>query len=93
MSFILLVVCVQTTTAQTTEFTYEGSLNYYGQPANGNFDFEFRLYDAASGGAQQGATLQRLNVAVNNGVYTVTLDFGAAVFTGDNRFLEVGSHP
>lgn len=91
LTVILLVPVI--VSAQTTEFTYEGFLNYSGQPANGNFDFEFKLYDAASGGAQQGATLQRLNVTVTNGVFTVTLDFGAAVFPGDNRFLETGARP
>ncbi len=92
--FILLVLSAQTTTAQTTAFTYEGKLNYLGQPANGNFDFEFRLYDAASGGSQLGeTTIQRLNVVVNNGVYSVILDFGAMFFNGEDRFLEIGSHP
>ena len=37
--------------AQTTEFTYQGSLKDNAAPANANYDFEFALFDALSGGA------------------------------------------
>lgn len=73
--------------------TYQGQLKQNGNPANGNFDFQFILYDAASGGSQQGATLQLNNVTVNSGVFNVQLDFGQTVFNGDARFLEVGVKP
>lgn len=82
----LFAVCAL---AQTTEFSYQGVLKTSSAPANGSFDFEFKLFDAASGGAQQGATVQRPSVAVVNGVYAVTLDFGAAAFNGGDRFLDV----
>lgn len=43
--------------AQTTGFSYQGSLKNAGAPANGNHDFEFRLWNSASGGAQIGTTV------------------------------------
>lgn len=86
---LLLVASVNTATAQSTGFTYQGKLNDNNQPANGNYDFEFKLFDAASGGTQQGATLQRNNVPVTDGIFTVLLDFGANAFPGANRFLEI----
>src|SRR5207253_11356912 len=46
-----------------------------------------------SGGAQQGATVTNATVAVSAGIFTVTLDFGANVFGGANRFLEIGVRP
>ncbi len=58
-------------------------------PASGNYDFEFRLFDALSGGTQQGTTVQRPKVAVANGVFSVSLDFGPSVFSGANRFLDI----
>ena len=76
--------------AQTTAFTYQGSLKEGASAANGNYDFEFKLFDLASGGAPQGGTLQQLNVAVANGIFAVSLDFGAAPLPGANRFLEIG---
>ncbi len=75
-------------TAQTTSFVYQGNLVFSGQPANGNFDFEFALFDAATAGSQLGSTQTVNNVAVAAGVFTVNLDFGGQ-FPGANRFLEI----
>ena len=86
--FLWLFVAVSIS-AQTTAFTYQGSMRDGANPANGNFDFEFKLFDAVSAGAQQGSTQQRLNVAVANGVFAVSLDFGAGTLPGANRFLEI----
>src|SRR5262245_47893559 len=85
----VLILNASPTAAQTSAFSYNGSLSNNGSPANGNFDFEFKLFNAVSGGTQQGITIQRLNIAVANGTFTVSLDFGADVFPGDARFLEI----
>ncbi len=74
--------------AQTTEFTYQGSLKDGTNPANGNYDFEFALFDALSVGTQLGSTLARNGVVVANGAFSVKLDFGAQ-FPGANRFLAI----
>ena len=49
----------------------------------------FTLYDAVSSGSLVGGPLTNA-VAVSNGLFTVTLDFGAGVFTGADRWLEIG---
>jgi len=74
--------------AQTTEFTYQGTLKDNGAPANANYDFEFALFDAVSVGNQVGATIPKNNLLVTNGVFAVKLDFGS-VFPGANRYLEI----
>ena len=74
--------------AQTTEFTYQGTLKDNGSPPNANYDFEFALFDTSSGGAQIGATIPKNNLLVTNGVFAAKLDFGA-VFPGANRYLEI----
>ena len=74
--------------AQNTEISFQGSLQNLSAPANGNFDFEFALFDSLTGGVQQGATLTRSSVAVANGTFAVKLDFGGQ-FPGANRFLEI----
>ncbi len=89
----LVVFVAPAATAQTTGFTYQGKLTDAGNPANGNYDLQFKLFDALAGGAQQGGTLVRTPVAASGGSFTVTLDFGAAVFTGADRFLEIGVRP
>jgi hypothetical protein len=77
--------------AQTTEFTYQGKLTDGAAPPTANYDFEFRLFSAETGGAALG-TVQRLGVAVSGGLFTVKLDFGAQ-FDGANRWLEIAVKP
>lgn len=72
----------------TTAFTYQGQLKSDGSPANGLHDLRFRLFDAAVGGAQVGAAVCLDGVNVVNGLFTVSLDFGAQ-FNGSARFLEI----
>jgi hypothetical protein len=87
---LLLIGNANLAIAQSTTFTYQGRLTNAGNPANGNYDLQFELYDALSGGAQVGPTLTHNPVAVNAGVFTVALDFGAGVFDGAERYLEIG---
>jgi hypothetical protein len=80
-------------TPQGSAFTYQGRLSDNGSPATGAYDLRFALFDAASGGAQIGATSTLEDVAVNAGLFTVGLDFGSAAFAGNARWLEVGARP
>lgn len=91
--FVALLLSGRATMAQTTAFTYQGKLTDAGNPANGNYDLQFKLFDALSSGAQQGATITNPMVTASNGIFTVTLDFGAAAFPGANRWLEIGVRP
>ena len=96
LALLLLVVSASTTTlAQMTAFTYQGKLTDAGNPANGNYDLQFKLFDTVTvgTGVQQGATLVRNPVAASAGVFTVQLDFGANVFSGADRYLEIGVRP
>ncbi len=68
-------------------FTYQGFLQQNGQPVNGTTSLTFRLYDALTGGNQLGSAITQ-NVNVQNGLFTVVLDFGA-VWTGGDRYLEM----
>ena len=68
--------------AQGTAFTYQGRLTTNNTPANGRFDFEFSLFSAESGGTPVSGPLALPGVGVTNGIFTVPLDFGAGVFSG-----------
>lgn len=89
---LILFFASLTALAQTTEFTYQGKLNNNGGAATGNYDFEFRLFAVPTDGAAL-ATQQKLNVAVRDGIFTVSLDFGAANFDGSNRWVEIAVRP
>jgi hypothetical protein len=98
-SFLLAVLLVSgTVSAQPlnavlgTGFTYQGKLTDAGVPANGLYDFEFKLYNDPSAGSQVGSTLTKEDVIVTNGLFTVQLDFGD-VFDGTALYLEIGVRP
>ena len=74
-----------------TAFTYQGQLRQDGQVVNGACDFEYRLWDAASDGAQVGSMLPVNNLSVSGGLFSASLDFGAGAFNGQARWLEVGT--
>jgi hypothetical protein len=91
-TFVVLLAIVLgrvATQGQTTSFTYQGHLTDAGSAANGNYDFQFVLWDSLTNGTQLGSTQSLNTVAVTNGVFTVSLDFGANSFPGANRFLEI----
>ncbi len=72
-----------------TAFTYQGSLIKGGVPVSTPQDFEFGIYDSASGTGQVGTTITLANVAVTNGLFNVNLDFGAGAFGTEQRFLQI----
>ncbi len=90
----ILSVCLilgQTAGAQTTAFTYQGRLNNTHGPVTGSYDLTFALYDASTAGNLIAGPLTNAATAVSNGLFTVTIDFGAGVFTGTNYWLEIGA--
>jgi len=88
-----LVALYSNSLGQTSAFTYQGSLQSSGSPANGSFDFEFALFDALSGGNQIAFTVPANAVAVTNGTFAVTLNFGTSPFDASNRYLEIRVRP
>jgi hypothetical protein len=78
--------------SQTADFTYQGRLLDSSLAANGNYDFQFSLYDAQSNGTLLG-TRTRSSIGVSSGIFTVRLDFPAGSFDGTDRFLEIGVKP
>src|SRR5437773_5798197 len=89
LAFVIALLSISIS-AQTTEFTYQGSLSIGSPPAptTGTYDFEFRLFSVDTGGSAI-STLQRLNISVSNGSFSAKLDFGAQ-FPGAVRYLEIG---
>ena len=81
---------LSTAHAQGTALTYQGRLNDAGVPAGGNYDSAISIdirrgdqWDCPSWPAHQRSHRSE------NGLFTVTLDFGAVCSPG-NRWLEIG---
>lgn len=73
-------------------FTYQGILEEGGSPATGNYDFQFALFNAATGGVQRGSTLARSDVPVTRGAFNVLLDYGD-IFGNEQLYLQINVRP
>ncbi|NIP25182.1 MAG: hypothetical protein GWN67_12680 [Phycisphaerae bacterium] len=76
-----------------TAWTYQGRLMDDSNPADGPYDFQFRLFDDPCTGTQQEGTIEVNDLEVIDGYFTVELDFGSSVFDGDARWLEITIRP
>ena len=86
---LITIHCALTTVhAQTPEWTYQGRLLDSNLPPTAAYDFQFSLWNSPENGTQQGTTQTALGVAVANGTFTVSLNFGAQ-FDGSARFLQI----
>ena len=86
--FCSLALAVSLALGCAQPFTYQGSLRDGGNPANGNYQMTFRLYNAAAGGTLLG-TVGPVAVPVSNGLFSVELNFPASIWDGGTRYLEI----
>ncbi|HVV70137.1 MAG TPA: hypothetical protein VHI52_01280, partial [Verrucomicrobiae bacterium] len=75
--------------AQGTAFGFQGRLNTNGAAATGLYDFQFALYGAAENGTPLTSSISTNALGVTNGLFSVALDFGAGMFPGAQRWLEI----
>jgi len=90
LSSLSIIVFSSSAFSQPTAFTYQGRLSDGLNPANGSYDFRFRIAADAFGAHYVGGTLFSNGVPVANGLFGVNLDFGPGVFNGSNYWLEIG---
>jgi len=93
--FLLLALSVSwhSRPAQASPITYQGRLVDGAALANGSYEITFRLFDDAIAGSPIGSALVKNPVTVQNGLFTVDLDFGDAAFPGTARWLELAARP
>ena len=72
-----------------TAFTYQGVLDQSGSPVNATADFQFSLFDAATAGNLVAGPVSVNNVNVADGLFTVSIDFGATAFNGQACWLSI----
>ncbi len=79
-------------TEMGTAFTYQGRLTDNGVPADDDYDFQFKLCDDPAAACQVAGTAVVDYVddhQVDDGLFTVEVDFGSDVFNGRARWLEL----
>ncbi len=84
-----LTISASAQTPLGSAFTYQGELRQSGSPATGSADFRFRLYTADIAGTQVGGEIAVNGSALTGGRFTAAIDFGAAAFGTDARWVEV----
>src|SRR2546427_712329 len=96
LACLVLFLSTGAALAQTTLFTSQWRLTDANSLPDGIYEMQFKLFDAAADGKQVGSTLTLDGfgsnppaVTVTGGAFTVQLDFGADVFPGADRYLEV----
>jgi len=89
LALLMLLVSVGVLAQTPTTFTYQGRLYNNGLLASGNYALRIRPYTQVTGGSPLAAALTVPAVNVVDGIFSTTLDFGGAVFTGDPVWLEV----
>ncbi len=87
---VALLTCLSTAFAQGTAFTYQGRLNTTNGPASGTYNLAFSLFNTNAGGTAIAGPVTNSATAVTNGLFTVTIDFGPGVFTGQTNWLQIG---
>lgn len=79
--------------ADDATITYQGSLTDGGAPANGVYDFQFRLFTGEFPfGFIAGSPISVEDVNVVDGLFTVKLNFGAAM-NWNARWLDISVRP
>lgn len=80
---------LSTASAQGTAFTYQGQLQNNGAPAGGTYNLTFTLFTTNTGGTAVAGPVTNSAIAVTNGLFTVTMDFGSGPWNGQTNWLEI----
>jgi hypothetical protein len=81
---------IQTAFAQGTAFTYQGQIESNGALASGTYNLTFTLFTNSTGGTAVAGPVTNSANLVTNGLFTVTVDFGGAVWNGVTNWLQIG---
>jgi len=84
---------LQLSAAHAAAFTYHGSLEDAGKPAEGAYDLELTLYTSAQGGKAVAGPLLLHKVPVHAGSFSTEADFGPLAKSLEQAWLEVKVRP
>ncbi len=90
LAFFVLNSSLLKAHAQGTAFAYQGQLQNNGSPASGTYNLQFTLYTNATTGTSVAGPVTTNGVVISNGLFTVTIDFGSAVWNGATNWLQIG---
>jgi hypothetical protein len=89
LCLLLLASAVASAAPLGTSFTYQGLLKSAGQPATGLYDFQVCLFDQPTNPVPLQCAPDFDDVPVEDGVFSLLLDFGGSAFVGEANHLEL----
>ena len=90
LSAVLVAALVMGARAvQAASFTYHGTLQDSGRPAEGSYDIELTLYSAPSGGSVIAGPLVIYKVPVHGGSFSTQADFGSLTKASSQTYAAV----
>ncbi|MEZ6318360.1 MAG: hypothetical protein R3B49_06350 [Phycisphaerales bacterium] len=92
MTVAALMAAASYASAIGTTWTYQSVLFDNGSPANGVYDVQIQLYDAAVGGTLLSTQVFN-NEPVTRGTWTGNVDFGSNFNDGKARWVAIGIRP
>jgi hypothetical protein len=92
-TLLLTVAAAHPSASIAATFSYHGSLQDGGKPAQGAYDLELTLYSAASGGRPIGGPLLLYRVPVSGGSFSTQADFGPLSNLAGTAWLGVKLRP
>ncbi len=92
---IALIICLASVASAQNTFTYQGTLDDSGAPANGSYDIQFRLYDHPTLDFDSLiASDTVLGIMVTDGLFSTQVDFGNNSYsTTQERYIELRVRP
>ena len=79
--------------AHADSFSYHGTLQDAGRPANGRYDLQLTLYSKQSGGTQLAGPVTLSGVTVSNGNFSTNVDFGPQTAMTSEGWVDVKVSP
>jgi hypothetical protein len=79
--------------AHADSFTYHGTLQDAGRPANGRYDIQLTLYSKQSGGTVLAGPVTLSGVTVSNGNFSTNVDFGQSTAMTSEGWVGVKVSP
>lgn len=79
--------------AHADSFTYHGTLQDGGQPANGSYDMQLTLYSGQSGGRVLAGPITLYHVPVTDGNFSTNVDFGPMAPSTSQAWVDVKVSP
>ena len=91
--FVATLAAAAAGAAHAERYTYHGTLQDGGKPADGRYDLQLTLYPTAQGGLPLAAPTRIFGIEVHDGNFSTDVDFGSISALDSRAWLELAVKP